>query len=60
MSQLDPIISQIRQNKKLLFGLLGFGSGALGALVAEIIPIQKNTYLFLILNTGIWWPWRLC
>lgn len=48
------MLSQIRQDKKLLFGLLGFGSGALGALVAEIIPHQKNTYFNLILFTGIW------
>jgi hypothetical protein len=48
------MLSQIRQDKKLLFGVLGFGSGALGALVAEIIPHQKDTYFNLILFTGIW------
>ena len=31
--------SEIRQNKKLLFGLVGFVSGMLGALIAEIIFI---------------------
>ena len=48
------MLSQIRQDKKLLFGLVGFESGALGALVAEIFPHQKDTYFNLILFTGIW------
>jgi hypothetical protein len=48
------MLSQIRQDKKLLFGLLGFGSGALGALVADIVPHQRDTYFSLILLTGIW------
>jgi hypothetical protein len=39
---------QIRQDKKLLFGLLGFGSGALGALLVDFIPHERNTYFVLI------------
>jgi len=48
------MLSQIRQDKKILFGLLGFCSGALGAFVAEIFPHQKDTYFALILFTALW------
>jgi hypothetical protein len=49
------MLSQIRQDKKLLFGLLGFGSGALGGLVAEITgPDQKGTYVISLISVALW------
>jgi len=48
------MLSQIRQDKKLLFGLLGFGSGAIGALIAEIIPDRQGTFFTSLIDVVLW------
>jgi hypothetical protein len=49
------MVSQIRRDKKLLFGLVGFGSGALGALIAEIVPLgTANNVFILIIEVALW------
>ena len=53
VSSIPIAYSEIRQNKKMLFGLLGFISGMLGALIADITLIGEaptDGFLFLIIR----------
>jgi Ca-activated chloride channel family protein len=43
----DPMLSQIRQDKKRLFGLIGFGSGAVGALIANMFAENHSNIFFI-------------
>jgi len=57
VSGISSAYSEIRQNKKMLFGLLGFISGFLGALVADIIRIGESTtgeFFYLIFVIAVW------
>jgi len=56
-SGMQVAYSGIRQNKKMLFGLFGFISGMLGALISEFIYIVtpvKQTILVGIFTTAVW------
>jgi hypothetical protein len=57
VSSIPIAYSEIRQNKKMLFGLLGFISGVLGALVADITRIGESStgaFLYTIFTVAIW------
>lgn len=44
---------RLSQNKKVLFGVVGFVGGAIGALLGEIVP-NMGTSVIVILTTGLW------
>lgn len=48
------MFSKIRQRKKLLFALLGFISGAIGALIANIINNDPNALFVTIFYIALW------
>lgn len=48
------MFSKIRQKKKFLFALLGFVSGAIGALIADIINFDSNSVIVRIFDVAIW------
>jgi Ca-activated chloride channel family protein len=54
VSSIPIAYSEIRQNKKMLFGLIGFISGVLGALVADITLIGGSNYFLRIFITALW------
>ena len=51
------MLSIIRQDKKLLFGLIGFVSGMLGALIADILTFtlpDAQPYIIGIISVAVW------
>jgi hypothetical protein len=55
VSSIPIAYSEIRQNKKMLFGLFGFISGVVGALVANIFSINYPQPIFFgIFMTALW------